>query len=417
MKTSLLNKDVWCAPDDLDLNYPYHGFINHLLKLGSANLDFVANRASNFRNGVPCNVDTSCISAGGFNIAFPVIFEDDVYWLLRITCPPLTESEQDSVSEESSVLMLESSVTTARYLRLHSQIPIPNIHFFDSSRQNPIGAAFIVMDFIDGIPIPYSEVDPENSQQLDKIYDQACHIAYELSTHCFDRVGALYELDASLATIIGPTWDSRQNPCGPFTNAKDYYMTLSNGYWDEAQSSPHLSRLPLSENWNWNEANKSDRDLLTAFLHLKTFSLIQWENFPDHYCLQHRDFKLRYFLVDSEYKIVGVIDWDGVSTVPSLGYNPFSFCLAIEGHERRCLQIFAKWERKMSGKESVSERYESDDATRARLLGTALSPSRTMYAPQLFKHCYSTEWETGDALKRGCMKEALELVSKFATLK
>ena len=172
--------------------------------------------------------------------------------------------------------MLESSVTTARYLRLHSQIPIPNIHFFDSSRQNPIGAAFIVMDFIDGIPIPYSEVDPENSQQLDKIYDQACHIAYELSTHCFDRVGALYELDASLATIIGPTWDSRQNPCGPFTNAKDYYMTLSNGYWDEAQSSPHLSRLPLSENWNWNEANKSDRDLLTAFLHLKTFSLIQW---------------------------------------------------------------------------------------------------------------------------------------------
>ena len=71
----------------------------------------------------------------------------------------------------------------------------------------------------------------------------------------------------------------------------------------------------------------------------------------------------------------------------------------------------------MSGKESVSERYESDDATRARLLGTALSPSRTMYAPQLFKHCYSTEWETGDALKRGCMKEALELVSKFATLK
>jgi Phosphotransferase enzyme family len=416
MKTSLLNKMVWCRPDDeLANRFAHREFVNNLLSVPSR-FDFITKTAAELRDGVPCTVDKSVISAGAYNIALPLVFDDGVYWLLRVTLPSQAstpDSRPDPALEPSTRLALESWVATTQYLYDHSSIMVPDVHFYDSSRTNPLGASYVVMDFIDGIPIPYSDIDEQSTEQMDKLYSQICNIVQQLSTHRFEHIGGLYEADLKYPqqVTVGPTFDLRGNPCGPFSTARDYYTTLTQRYWNEARAAPSISQLPLSETWSWDHANRSDKELFTAFLHIKALGMIDFDNYKDLNCLQHRDFKLRNILVDSDINIVGVIDWDGVSTVPMLGYDPISFCLDVEGHKDRCIQLFAKWERIDSRDSVIGDRYKSQDAVLARLLGTALVNHRKTFARELFERCYGVSWKDDEKLQRLCMQRALELVT------
>jgi hypothetical protein len=419
MKTSLLNKKVWCSFDDLGNGFRHREFVDKLLSVPSC-FEFITKTAAERRCGVPCTV-MSVISEGAYNIALPLVFDDGVYWLLRVNCPPPAPTPVSRLALEHSTgrLTLESWVATTQYLKDNSSIMVPDVHFYDSSRTNPLRASYVVMDFIDGIPIPYSDIDPQCAEQMDKLYSQICNIAQQLSKHRFEHIGALYAADLKYPqqVTIGPIFDARGNPCGPFSNARDYYTTLTQRYWDEARAAPSISQLPLPETWSWDHANGSDKELFTAFLHIKALGMVNFDNpNKDVSCLQHRDFKLRNFLVDSDINIVGIIDWDGVSTVPIFGYDPMSFCLAVEGHKDRCIQLFAEWERKSLGDSIISDRYQSQDATLARLLGTALTHHRKTFARELFECCYGVSWKDAEKPQRLCMEKALELVTNSGSV-
>jgi hypothetical protein len=260
-----------------------------------------------------------------------------------MTCP--SNPNQANLKCDSDAVtsrMIESSVITMEYVRNHTTIPVPRVHFHDSRCNNPLKAPFIVMDFVDGVPIPFSDLDAENETQASKIYKQLGQISYQLSKLRFDKIGGISTASNS-QPVLGPKfWAGAQY--GPFADTLKYYKSLTTQYWNHAASSIASSSLP--DTWTWQTSSPSEKDLFTAYLHLQCFQLLHSEKLPPQFCLQHPDFKLRNFLVDGE-TVVGLIDWDKCATVPLAGYDPVAF--AREGDEEMCLALFSAEEREDGG--------------------------------------------------------------------
>jgi aminoglycoside phosphotransferase (APT) family kinase protein len=78
--------------------------------------------ASALRQGVPCACDPEKRPASGsFNFAIFISFEDGVRWVFRSptsTTLPLEQEEK----------LLASEAATLRYLKAHSDIPVPEVY-------------------------------------------------------------------------------------------------------------------------------------------------------------------------------------------------------------------------------------------------------------------------------------------------
>jgi hypothetical protein len=402
MYSCLLNKDVWSRTEELDSKFHHRDFLKRLLSLDSASFDSITTEASDFRNGVKCRVDLSIISSGSYNLACPIIFDDGVYWLLRFC----------ALHDYSTMDVMEHSIATMRYLKdKNARIPIPEVYFYALNGRNPLGVPYMAMEFIDGVPTPYADrFDPLKPFPFRKVYDQICRIANEFSNLRFEEIGALH-LERSFDTFsIGAMFDWRGNRHGPFRKAKQYYTAITNAYWHGVRNYLNVSLLRgLPESWCWETARDADKRLFTGYLYRQCLSLVQWDKVYDKFCLQHQDFKLRNFLVDENYKVVGLIDWDWVSTVPLHGYDPLSFC-QFKRDEKIASELFPKWEwLDGSYMPLVSEMYKSREGTLCRLLGTSLLGNPTLFAPQLFECYYSMAWEDSELQRRVCMSEALKL--------
>jgi hypothetical protein len=293
-----------------------------------------------------------------------------------------------------------------RYVKANSLMPVPEIYFYDTTCNNPIGASFIVMEFLEGVPIPYSDIDSENIEQTTKIYKQICLTAYQLLSVRFDQIGGVY-MDSSTGVVIGPKFGSDGKAYGPINTTDEYYKTLVNEYWKSAVSSLGAN-YEVPENWNWKTATQFEREVFTAYLHLQCHSRLDISQLNNTFCLQHHDFHLRNFLVDKELNIVGVIDWDESSTIPVLGFDPLSFCPNRKSDRERCLKYLAEIEiEQPSGTQVLSELYHSKTAEICRLLETSLMPYRIFSAREIFEFLYQVDWEDGEELKKECFKNAI----------
>jgi hypothetical protein len=153
MYSCLRNGRVWrSTATHIELNEDRRDFLEQLLNLDSASFDFITKKAAGLRNGIKCQVDRSLTSSGSYNVAFPIKFDDGVCWLLRIRRPRKNESR--STEEE----LMKSSIATMMYLKDNKRIPVPEVYFSCSNYwDNPLGAPFIVMELIDGIPISHAD--------------------------------------------------------------------------------------------------------------------------------------------------------------------------------------------------------------------------------------------------------------------
>jgi len=277
LKQSLLDSRVWFSKEQCDESEPNATYIRHLLSKGQLCFDPIAERATSIRS-VSCVLDSSRMSTGSFCVSFPIIFEDGVFWLLRIRCPPQesgTKSEvwQHSLPTFTAVSsMIDSSVATIKYVQTHSQIPVPTIHFYDSGYDNAFLAPYIVMDYIDGLPAPWSDIDLENEKQSTNFYSQLCGISLAMSRLRFHQSGYIQSISSDPPIIEAlHEWDRKQN--GSFQRAIDYYRQLVDNYWKHACGGC-TTKASLSKDWNWTVALPEEKDLFTAYLHRECLARI-----------------------------------------------------------------------------------------------------------------------------------------------
>lgn len=118
---------------------------------------------------------------------------------------------------------------------------------------------------------------------------------------------------------------------------------------------------------------------------------MDWNKVSESYFLQHRDLKMRNILVNSNFKGIELIDWDGVSTVLLLGYDPIPY--GLQESEEYNLKLLADVESEKYGDVFLSGEYWSRKATFARLLGLATAWNCARFMRQLFELLQDADWE------------------------
>lgn len=145
--------------------------------------------ASHHRQGKVCRVIQRL--QGAFNYCFRLRFDEDgEEWILRFPVPGNTMNPLTKAQNEVAVM---------HFLREKTTIPVPKVIAFGVATGDFVGLGpYIIMEFVDGIPLDDVLLDEKDGRLRDvsdsvieKIYRQIARIYLQLFTHSFPKIGAL----------------------------------------------------------------------------------------------------------------------------------------------------------------------------------------------------------------------------------
>ena len=193
--------------------------------------------------------------------------------------------------------------------RAKSSIPVPEVHSYDVHSSNDVGAPYILMDYIDGM-VASEMREAKNSKiglfgncdQDEKFRRQMASIQVELSSFRFDHIGSLYQDERTSDFFIGPELETGK---GLWTSPIEFYHDLANHVIQvcarEATSEIH---------------NSSSFAVPVLFKELISYVYRARADNDQATCLTNRDFGAHNLLVNDDFDIIGVIDFDGVIAAP-----------------------------------------------------------------------------------------------------
>ena len=142
--------------------------------------DTLALKASQTRNGVPCQVGVQ-FGFGGRHVVREIVFDDDTHWIARVSIRgvnfnhteqyiPKCLSETWSSTREAE---MQSEIDTVSYVSEFTDIPIPRIFAFDVTATNSVGAPYMLIECFKGtcgmdMPDSFADITP---QFRDKYYN------------------------------------------------------------------------------------------------------------------------------------------------------------------------------------------------------------------------------------------------------
>ncbi|KAI1410391.1 hypothetical protein F5Y13DRAFT_202162 [Hypoxylon sp. FL1857] len=272
-------------------------------------------RASYLRQGIPCSVPplrydraTRSSVMGGMNYHIEICFGDGVKWIARIrrfnaTSPP----------PELRDYIIQSESATLKFLE-RTGVPTPKVHDFALDRpDNPVGVGYILMEKLHGKSLRWASATQE---QRIKVMNQLADIFIELRKYRFDLFGSLdhpgdSHVGAFARESLTDFEKSGMRTMGPFSSVQEYHES----------SLRLLLDLILREELYSQQA--VDAYLIHRFLLDLVPSILQSSVQHDRkYYLKHADDKGDHILVDDEFKITGIIDWEWAHTAPAhLAFN------------------------------------------------------------------------------------------------
>ncbi|CAG8948329.1 unnamed protein product [Penicillium salamii] len=282
--------------------------INKLL--ARINITALTDRASHLRQGVSCSIsqnlqyDLSTRNSvmGGMNYHIEISFEDGVCWLARVrrfnvTSPPL----------ELQNYIMRSEVATLEFLE-ETKIPAPKVFDLSLDEANPVGVRYILMEKLPGRSLSWS--DATRKQRL-KVIDQLADIYIELHAHPFPMMGSLDEIGSKL--FIGPFaresladfGESGLKMLGPFSSSEQYYNAHLDLILDLIVRQEAYANRPI------------DAFLIHRYLQENLPTILPYASLDDaSFYLKHADEKGDQILVDDQFRITGIIDWEWAHTGP-----------------------------------------------------------------------------------------------------
>ncbi|CAJ2505976.1 Uu.00g001060.m01.CDS01 [Anthostomella pinea] len=277
--------DLWTGADCYDADDELHERATSFY--ASVNCDSVAAHCILLRDGVPCTLSDN-YSIGHSNLVRQIVFQDGVTWVVRLRLPdlPTTLGNRETITGTEA---LEIEVASMKYLSSRTSIPVPTLRDWSLDCDNALGTPYIIMDYIDGLVAtemrsqkgcPPSMVG--SPEQDERFQIQMASIQFEMASCRFSKIGSL-------------TWDPQNDDFdigrelvtgkGPWTSSKEYFQDAASDAFEKCLTDPehelHMSRsltLPL--------------------------------------CLTNRDFGAHNLLVNDDFQIVAMIDFDGIMAAP-----------------------------------------------------------------------------------------------------
>ncbi|CUS15545.1 unnamed protein product [Tuber aestivum] len=271
--------------------------------------------ASKFRGGISCFVKPfrydkapSRPAMGAVNLHLELVFDDGLSWMAR-----LKRRNTSTLPAAVQPYLIRSEVATYSFLKKETRVPVPEVFAYALDSNNPVGTGYILMETIKGKNLLSTSPTIE---QLSKVLAQLAEVYKELYRHPFPLMGSL---DTPGSTNVGPVVHDLMVDLaltnngdrviqqlagfpGPFINLKDYYSVLI----------PRILHMivvgELYPFW------AVDAYLIHKFL----FDLLgQWPEDMQgtgKFYLRHFDDKGDHIMVDEDFNITGIIDWEGAYT-------------------------------------------------------------------------------------------------------
>ncbi|KAB8356563.1 hypothetical protein FH972_024145 [Carpinus fangiana] len=261
------------------------------------NADALRAIASKLRANVPCTIPQlgKAIAAqrGGPNCHADICFEDGVTWIARIRLddPHLAPAQcRDYISQ--------SEVATYKFLE-STAVPAPRVHHFVlSDKLDDVGVPYIFMDKVPGHVLQWNSA---TSFQKTKVMTQLADIFLELRQHPFPKCGSL---DLKSTKSVGPFAQPQlfKNPTqalGPFGTTHEMAQRILLSYLDmyhTGELKDYTTDSTLTHKWR-----------------LDNLDLIYPPEQGDRFFLKHFEDKGDHILVNDEFDITGIIDWEWAS--------------------------------------------------------------------------------------------------------
>ncbi|XDG10628.1 hypothetical protein ABKA04_010243 [Annulohypoxylon sp. FPYF3050] len=243
------------------------------------NTSALESRASHLRGGIPCSI--------------PSLSYD--------------RATRSSVMGALRDYIIQCEVATLKFLE-QTSVPAPKVFDFAlEDASNPIGVGYILMEKLPGHSLRWSTATQD---QRNKLMSQLADTLIELHKYPFDLLGSLScpgELD------IGPLAresltdfeQAEMRTMGPFSSLEEYYKSSIQLILDLIIRGEMYSQQPV------------DAYLIHRFL-TDLIPLISplSEEADQQYYLKHADDKGDHILVDEDFNITGIIDWEWAHTAP-----------------------------------------------------------------------------------------------------
>jgi hypothetical protein len=271
--------------------------------------------ASKARGGVGCRIiafanDTDPSSlvervsrqCGGQNCHLDVEFSDGVTWLARIRLDdPLLPPR------EVQAHIFLSEVATLQFLA-NTAIPAPRVYAYQlESPVNAVGTSYVLMEKLSGKPLDWNSAPAERRV---RVLEQLADLYLELEKHPIPLTGSLLPTSERGGTNGGfnvagfaqmPCFETPGLPLGPFKTLEEAYSSVIRQQ-QEMLANQEVGNLRL--------------DNYLAFLwRLKELPelVASSASRSGPFYLKHYDDKGDHLLVDEDYNITGVIDWEFAS--------------------------------------------------------------------------------------------------------
>ncbi|KAI1334819.1 hypothetical protein F5Y15DRAFT_409415 [Xylariaceae sp. FL0016] len=267
-------------------------------------------RASYLRHGVPCSIPpvqydktTQSSVIRGRNYHIEVCFDDGVKWIARIrrfnaTSPPAVLRDN----------IVRSEVATLKFLE-RTNVPTPKVFDFAlEDSNNPVGVDYILMEKLPGKSLRWSLA---NQEQKNKVMTHLADTLIELRKYPFDFLGSLdrpgeSHVGAFAREILTDFTQSEMRTMGPFSSSEEYPKTS----------------LQLILNMIIREEMYSQRPVDAYLIHRFLLDLVPTvlsssaEHNNHRYYLKHAVDTGYHVLVDDDYNVTGIIDWEWAHTAP-----------------------------------------------------------------------------------------------------
>ncbi|TQN66450.1 hypothetical protein CSHISOI_09052, partial [Colletotrichum shisoi] len=268
----------------------------------------LCSRASTIRQGIPCTVDLSNkqLSAmmGNQNCHAEITFKDGMKWIARFRLTRTTSPPQ-----EVRDFIIRSEAATMTYLCQHTSLPVPRIFDWscESDPENNVGTSYILMEKLDGRPLDWRVA---TVAQREKVMQQMADVLLEIERHPFDFMGSLTASpqDSTQFEVQGLAQHATyqleaRHALGPFSSPADGSAAIIRAYLAMIASGEIVASRPADA-------------YLTHYFRLDIINQLWTDATTEsQFFLKHPDDKGDHILINDNFDIVGIIDWEWTRTV------------------------------------------------------------------------------------------------------
>lgn len=288
------------ADDDEDIN-PHAELtsrihVHHLHELALS----TRHKATDSPPDLTCDVETPP-KYGSYNLMYKVTFSDGAIWAIRVPV-------RDDVDTPTFRQSMRQDVITQQYITSRTSVPIPRIHAWSNTCDNPILRPYTIYQYVQGTQLCYLWNDRTwiNDEKRRYIFKQLAAFSADLASFEFDTIGRLGFDDESQAYFVAPFPDF-----GVFFLPNDVNRTVHYGPAGPFHSGVNFMLHVLQMR---RRASPEDTRILMLQMFLPLLTNLPLDGPP--FVLGHPDLDSQNVLVSDDGTITAIIDWDDVFIAP-----------------------------------------------------------------------------------------------------